>query len=282
MFAYRYLYRANTILRCTLCLISALTTTIYLPPASLAETVEGFLQPNETIELSPPYRGILSNVSVREGDIVKAGEILAELDSSVLKASLEIARAKKNSTGELSSAKAVMELRRKRLHALKAVQSRGGIRNSELERAEADVKIAKAQILEVQERLHIASLEYMRLKAQLEERRLRSPINGTVLEVHAEQAELVEANRSIPVFTIAQLNPLLAVFHLTPHSADILRKSGEVTLEIAKSSSQTVPGQIRYVSPTIEAQSGTVCVKVELPNSDSRFISGTRCTLTIP
>ncbi len=62
------------------------------PGYSIAAQFETFLEPNKIIDLSSSFRDRLNKLHVDEGDSVQAGQILAELNTNVLKAHLAKAK----------------------------------------------------------------------------------------------------------------------------------------------------------------------------------------------
>ena len=75
--------------------------------------------------------------------------------------------------------------------------------------------------------------------------------------------------------TIAQLDPLLADFHVSPEMAGSLEAGSRVVVTTPQGA---VEGEITVISPIINAQSNTVVVRVTLPNDSGALISGSRVT----
>jgi len=76
---------------------------------------DGFTEPFRITDLAAAEPEILSEVLVREGDLVTVNQIVAKLDDSVLTAQLEIAKAKAESSGERDAAAAEVDYRQNRL-----------------------------------------------------------------------------------------------------------------------------------------------------------------------
>ena len=77
-----------------------------------------------------------------------------------------------------------------------------------------------------------------------------------------------------------QLDSLIAVFSVPLGEARELSAGNTVLLKVAGSESSE-EGTIELVSPVADAQSGTVILKVRLPNADGRHRSGEKCTLAV-
>ena len=77
---------------------------------AVAREIDGFTEPYRDIDVAAPEMGQIDRLEVREGDRVKAGQVLARLDDEVWKASLEVARAAMESAGRVEAAEAELRL----------------------------------------------------------------------------------------------------------------------------------------------------------------------------
>ncbi len=245
---------------------------------SYAWGAEGFLEPFARVNLNFPTRGILARLYVHEGQRVKKGQVVAELDSRLLQAALAEARKVMHFHGKIDSAQALLSLRRSRLDSLEALMKSGNARRRELERARTDLAMAQAGLLMAREESQVNALEYRKTLARIEEKKLRSPIRGVVTRVYKQAAELVGGLESQPLMTVVQLDPLKAVFHLAPQKAALLKPGRNITLAVAGNSAP-VSGKVKFISPVIDPESGTVRVTLEVPNPRRSLLSGARCTL---
>ncbi len=253
---------------------------ILLCPARqvVAASFETFLEPARVVDISTPYRDRIARVLVRENDQVHQGMVLAELDSEVLKSRLEQARAAAEFHGEIDAAGALVTLRKNRLRSLEKLKKSGTVRPMELENARAELAMARAKLLSAREQQEVRRLEAEIIEAQVREKKLTSPLDGVVITIHKQEAELIGGTDLQPLLTLAQLNPLHAVFHLPPEAAHGLQAGRDVPLQI---NGHALTGTVDYVSPVIDAQSGTVTVRISVKNDDGRLDSGSRCTLNL-
>ena len=239
--------------------------------------VDGFTQPYRTVNVAAPDAGIIDAISARVGNVVTKGQILVQLDTEVHSLLVESARARMDARGGLVSARAELNLRTYRLEKLKEVLQRGHGRQEEVERAQADVDIAAAQTLDAEDDLLFKKLDYRRLKVELERRTIRAPLSGVVSQNLKEEGEYVVPNDP-DLLTLVQLDPLLAKFSLRRSHAAGLELGQTVTVSFPYDT-DTVEGVIDEMSPIIDAESGTLRVKVRLENPHGRYDSGQRCSL---
>jgi RND family efflux transporter MFP subunit len=247
--------------------------------ALVAQTVESFTEPYRKVDLVPAESGVLRSLDVREGEQVAKNQQLGGLDCEVQEIALAIARANLEARGQLESAAAERDLRKSRLAKLQELQTSGHATNDEVERAVADLAVAEANFLAATEKRKIDELEFRRIAALIDRRILKSPIDGVVTRIYKEEAEFVGAT-STPLMTIMQLDPLRITFSVPNSHAQALRVGQSVALSLPESKRRAV-GQVEFVSPVTDAESGTVRVKVLLKNSDGQYRSGVRCEIDL-
>jgi RND family efflux transporter MFP subunit len=250
---------------------------VVLSASAAAKGNEGFTEPRYQILVAAPETGIVKDVLVQEGDRVKAGQVLGILDDDILEANLAIARKAKESLGAIQSAKAELSLKEDRLKQFEELRQRNHASAEEVERAAMEKEVAQARLLAAQEAQEVKELEFRRAEVLLARRRVTSPIDGVVIEVHKDQGEFVSPTDAV-MFTVVQLDPLLATFSVPAPMASALVNGQSAAVDFETGGQQAL-GRLVYVSPVIHAQSGTVKVKVEIPNESGKYQSGQRCRL---
>lgn len=241
--------------------------------------VEGFTEPYRDIDVAAAETGLLEAVEVKEGDRVKAGQLLVRLDEAVLRATLAIAKNAMESQGRLESAEAELELQSKIVDKLHKLLERRHASPQEIERAESQKKIAAAYVRTIREEHCTKSLEYERVRLQFERRRLTSPIDGIVTQIFKDRGEFVSLSDPV-VLKVVQLDPLLVVFFVPARHGRVLSNGETVDVHIADSAAP-VQGKIEFVSPAVDPQSGTMRVRVRIPNPEERLMSGLPCRLIL-
>lgn len=241
--------------------------------------IEGFTEPYADINVAAAEMGTLSSVSVRDGDEVQAGQLIAQLDTSVLSASLEVARAGMQAEGELLSAKSQLKLKAVELQKFAELLSRDHASQQELDRVQGEVWLAEGRLKSVEEDLTIRQLEFARIQAQLKQREVRATIDGVIVEVKKDRGEFVSPSDAV-VARIVQLDPLMVVFSVPTDRRSSLRRGDLVDMQIGQHPN-VAQGQIEYVSPTADASSGTLKVKVRLPNPNRIWHSGEKSVLLL-
>ena len=244
-----------------------------------SEAIEGFAEPYREIELAASEMGTIATVSAKEGDSVQAGQLIAGLDNRVLLVSLELAKEAANAKGKLAAAVAELELQRERYEKLMGLRQRNHASQVEVDRAAAQLRIAEAQFQAAHEEQGMKEIELRRIQAQLEQRLVRSPINGVVTSVSKDKGEFVSPSDPV-IAKVIQLDPLLVVFSVTPHDAANLKKQQPVSVYFAQASRE-VDGVVEFVSPLTDPQSNTRQVKVRVANPQKSLQSGDACELVL-
>ena len=115
-----------------------------------------------------------------------------------------------------------------------------------------------------------------RMQAQLEQRKLRTPINCVVTEIFKDEGEFVSPSDPT-VMRVVQLNPLRVEFSVPQEEISRLKVNDVVPL--LKLVQRKSMDKVEFVSPTADAQSGTCRVKIQIANDDLSLASGQACYL---
>ena len=124
--------------------------------------------------------------------------------------------------------------------------------------------------------LALNRLEVELLDAQIRKRELVSPIDGVISSVDFEAGDFVAPGQNKPVVTIVEIDRLRATFHVPSQQAIRLAVGDRALLQLAQTV-QSVEGMIETISPVTDPRTGTVQVRIVIPNSSHTFRSGWRC-----
>lgn len=254
----------------------ALALSLAAGPAQAA-SFESFLEPAQQADLIPANRDVIQKIHVREGETVKKGQLLVSLNADTLRARLQAATIMAEASGRIDSAQVMLKLRQQQLDELNRLAQSGNVRARELDRARADLAIARAELQTMQEERRIRVAEQEQIKAQIAEKEVRSPIDGIVTHLSKEEGELTGTSDQDILVTVVQEHPLQAVFHLPADAAAPLRQGQEVPIGI-DAAAATVAGSIEFISPVTNPESGTVRIKVRILD-DTTLQAGLRCHL---
>jgi len=260
-------------------LLPLLAVLLSVTPGWADETLryETFLNPSRTIEISTPYRERIQEILVRENDRVRKGQVVVKLDDRILRSRLAQARAAADFHGQIDAAKAQVLRQENRLAMLKKLRESGTVRPQELETVRTDLAVAKARLQMAREEKRDRQLAVAVIEAQLAEKELHSPLDGVVARIFRHEQELT-GNTGEPIMVLVKLDPLHAEFYLPPATARILSPGQRLSLE---TETGPIDGTVDFISPVIDAKSGTIMTRFLVPNPGHTITSGSRCSLII-
>lgn len=247
--------------------------------ADTAEALECVVMPYRVLDLSSGVSGRLDSVHVERAGEVRAGQVLAELESRVERATLALARARAGMDSELNLRRTGVAFDERRRERLDDLHARKVASEQEKEEAERAAEIGRWQVAVAQDNLRLAALEARRAEALLELRHVTSPFDGVVVERFKSPGEYVDEE---PILRVAQLDPLrVEVIVPLERYPDI---APGMTLEVRAESEPEQPwhATVTAVDAVGDPASGTVRARLELPNPDRARLAGVKCTASLP
>jgi membrane fusion protein, multidrug efflux system len=219
----------------------------------------GAIQARFRTNLSFRISGRIKSRAVETGDHVTADQVLATLDPPDQKAELDAARA------AVASAKAVLVQVKANFERQRTLLAQGFTPRSVYDQAKTSFDTATG-------RLDSARASLKTAEDQLSYTELRPGATGIIVERSAEVGEVVRPGK--PVFTLAQDGPRDAVFDV--HESLLANRARVTSIEIALQANPAVKttATVREVSPSVDAKSGTVRVKLALTNTPREMTLG--------
>ena len=246
---------------------------------ALAEDYPCLIEPNQTLQLATPVQGVIDSVRVNRGDRITEGQLLAQLDSAVEEANLDIARLRAANDAEAQATAARLEFLRRRLARKDRLQNNTFGSQQELEEAQSDVRVAEAQLRGHRLDLEQARMEATRAEGLLRQRRVVSPVNGVVVERTLGQGEYV--NDQAHILTVAELDPLRVEAFLPIAVFGRIKVGDVVTVLPEAPVGGSYPARVAVVDQVLNAASRTIGVRLELANPDMALPAGIHCQLRL-
>jgi RND family efflux transporter MFP subunit len=245
----------------------------------LAAELDCVIQPKSTVTVSAPIEGLVATVAVDRGDVVKAGDVVATLESTVESAQVTIARARAEALGPMRSAEARLRYAESTLNRQDVLGSMKVVSDAERDKASSSRLVAEAELLEANEARKSASYELERARAVLELRTIRSPVNGVVVERMRSPGEYADPPQ---IVKIAQVDPLsVEVFApVALYGRIALEMKAQVVPEAPVGGTYTAT--VRSLDRVIDAGSGTFGVRLELANPGYAIPAGLNCRVRFP
>lgn len=183
----------------------------------------GILKPSRLVAVGAQVSGRITSVSVALGQEVKAGDLIAEIDSVTQENALRIAEAALAATqAQKRERETTLALNEQTLERYRQMLDRRAVSQAEHDAAAAAVAITRAQIDALEAQIAQGEVSIRTAQANLDYTRITAPIDGTVLSIVSQEGQTVNANQSAPTIVIlGQLGTMTVSAEIS--EADIVR-----------------------------------------------------------
>jgi RND family efflux transporter MFP subunit len=247
------------------------------------EEFNGWMAADKTLEVRSRVRGHIQKINFTDGQYVKKGDLLFELDS----------RPFEKEIGKASDSRKVLEAQLtaadKEETRLKLLQKKGGASVQQVEKAEADRLALEAQISAVQNEVDRAELE-------LEYSRITADIEGRISKAELGEGNLVNAGGSDPLLTtIVSVDPIRVYFNVDERSmqryaqsvgaaggnlsdllANLKDREAKFAFALDGETGFDHEGTLRFGDNRVDPSTGTIQLYGAVPNANGMFVPGSR------
>lgn len=226
----------------------------------------GTVQAFNTVTIRSRVDGEIVKIAFQEGQNVKEGDILAQIDSRPFQAALDQANAKKaQDEAQLSSSQAD-------LARTSELASRDYASRQQLDTDRAQVGSLTAQIQADQAAIDNA-------QTQLSYTTIRAPLSGRAGFRLIDQGNVVHATDQNGIVTISQIQPISVVFNAPEAELPTISKalesgSPEVWALTSDSAKELAQGKLSLVNNEVDTQSGTIPLKATFQNENGALWPG--------
>lgn len=245
------------------------------------EEFTGQTQAVETIEIRSRVSGYLEKNYFKDGDLVREGDLLFQIDERPYRAEFERA------TAALAQARAHLERLKRQEDRARALFEKHSISQQDFEtatfdRAEAEAAVAAA----------VATRDTAELN--LDFTKITSKIDGRISRRMVDPGNLVQADVT-PLTTVVSIDPMYAYFDIDERTLLRLRRmmeadhtqsalSSQVAVAITLADGQPIPqgGTINFLDNQVEATTGTLRARVRIENKDALLSPGLFVRLRVP
>jgi cobalt-zinc-cadmium efflux system membrane fusion protein len=249
------------------------TSTVELHRGGEASSLLGELgvNLNAYAEVSAPLAARVVSLQAVEGQSVRVGEPLATLESG------ELAKAR----GDLATAEARRDLAQRALDRKRGLNAEKIVPTREVQEAEHETIAAEAQI-----RAARAALQAFGAADQASEGTsastlvLRSPVTGVVLERTLALGQTADPSK--PLFRIGDLSTLWLTVHAFERDAVRLTTGASARITFAALPDRMFQGKVALIGQSVDAESRTVAVRIDLPNRNRLLRPGMSGTAWLP
>jgi cobalt-zinc-cadmium efflux system membrane fusion protein len=233
------------------------------------ETVSalGELHVNEDAyaEIAAPVSARVTKVLAKPGDEVKAGQVLAELNSPELG----------QGRAELEAARSRLELARKTAERKRGLAADRLIPERELIEAQAALSEAEAAY-----KVAASSLRKFGGAAGDNALAIKAPLAGTIIERTVVVGQLADPSKTL--FRVGDLSTLWLLAHVFERDAVRVQAGATGTASFAALPGKSTPAVIKWIGREVDKSSRTIEIRLDVPNPDGILRPGMSATVAIP
>jgi RND family efflux transporter MFP subunit len=223
------------------------TAVVEIAPAEVGTiarriTVSGIVEPIRTVGINSQISGAILSVGAVEGDVVRAGTVLARLDDRELRA-------------QEASAAASYEMARANFERSERLRERQVITAAEYDRDRTALAAAEAQLKQLRTRLDYTTI--------------RAPITGVVTEKQIEAGDIVGVQNRL--FTLADVDTMVVRVQVSELDVVQLHPGDAVSVALDAYPERPLTGRIRRIFPAADPATRLVPVEVALRQDGERI-----------
>jgi len=239
-----------------------------LKAASSDVQIRAITNPSADIMLSFVQPGCIAKVYFKEGDSVKAAQVLVQQDDAVEQIQLAQLEAASEDTTQIQASEASLAQKRVDLKKLEKAAAQNAATELEVEHAKLNVKMAELSLQLAEFEHEQAKRKYNEVKVQIEKMSLKSPIDGRIENIHVETGESI--NALADVVRVVRIAPLWIDVHVPLVKATALSYGKTARVSFPNPNSVSIEGRIIYIAAVADAASSTLRVRIEIPNKSNR------------
>ncbi len=226
----------------------------------------GNVEPYTTVAVKARVDGQIVAVRFKEGDEVRQGAVLFEIDARPFQAALKQAQA------NLGKDKALLDRAVEQEKRYKDLLAKNFISPDAYEQVRTNSETAAATVAADE-----AGIDSARLS--LEYATIRAPVTGYAGRIQIQQGNLIRANDTNPLVTINQVVPIFVTFSVPEQNIGDIRKyqaDGQLQVRATFPNGAHAPiaGKLSFVDNSADATTGTIKLKAEFPNVDKALWPG--------
>ena len=252
-----------------------------VPDVTVAKVVRGVISdnlivngnlaalPNHDAKVAALVPGRIAKVTVVEGDHVTAGQVIAELDSTLLREQERQAQA------AVAQAKATVENARLTAQREESLLQRGVSSRKEVEDARTQLAVAQATLQQQESALATA-------RAQVSRANVRAPFDGTVIKRFAGAGEQVDGTAAQPIVEVAQIETL-ELLGTVPAARLAEIKTGEAfAFETNAVPDAKFSAKVVSVLPAVDPATNNGTVRIRVDNGKRQLKLGQYLSIDLP
>ena len=215
-------------------------------------TATGSLQPREYVDVGAQVSGQLKKIHVEIGSVVRAGDLLAEIDPTVFLANVDARRAAlRNLQATMLDRQAQLALAQQQRERQRNLMAGEATTSEAVQQAEAALKAANAQVEALKAQIEQSESTLRADEANLNYANIYSPIAGVVVSITARQGQTINANQQAPILLrVADLSTMTVQTQVSEADIAQLHPNMDAYFTTLGNRGRKWWGNLRKVEPT--------------------------------
>jgi RND family efflux transporter MFP subunit len=241
-------------------------------------SASGYVVARRKATVAAEITGRVVELFVDEGMAVRAGQIVARLDSVLAETDLSLAQSKV-AAAEAAAHAVAAELRdaERIFGRVQSLSQKSIASEADLTKAEAKVGILRAQLGQAQANLQTARFDAERSAKVLDKHRIRAPFDGVVVERSAQPGEVISPMSAggftrTGICTIVDMDSIEIEVDVNEAFIGRVRPGGAIAAVLDAYPDWTIPAEVIAVVPTANREKATVKVRIGLKQKDPRVL----------
>lgn len=258
------------------------TTPVTEEPMTEAQAVlnaSGYVTARRQATVSSKITGKIVEVHIEEGVVVSAGQVLAVLDDTLIRANLELAEAQLETARKaLAETQALSREAQLNLARIAKLANQGVANQAELDRAEAEHESLTARLARQKEEIEVARRQLAMRRIELEDTVIRAPFDGVVVSKNAQPGEMISPMSAGGSFTrtgictIVDMSSLEIEVDVNESYIQRVVAGRPVEARLDAYPQWNIPAHVIAIVPTADRQKATVEVRIGFDQLDPRVL----------
>ena len=263
-------------------------TTLQISRGDIADVVQatGTLQAVKTVNVGTQVSGVVQKLYADFNHIVKAGQVIARLDPSIIQTQIEQREASvTRAQADLERLRVSLKDAERKLEQAKGLWEKQLIPKDQLDTAELNVSTQRSQIKSSEAGLVQAQADLNAQKVNLGHTVITAPIDGIVIQRSVDEGQTVASSMNAPTLYIiaADLTEMQVLASIDESEVGRMRPGQPVMFRVDAYPNDTFRGTVEQVrlQPTTVQNVVTYSTVIKAPNSDYKLKPGMTANVTI-
>ncbi len=246
----------------------------------LNSTYSAIIRGKQDVDIRTKVEGYITDIKVKEGSMVKRGQVLFVIDQKQYQAAL-------------ATAEALVDAAQAKVDEAQLSASSKEMLFKENIVSEFDLRLARTNLASAKAQLAQAQANELTASNNLAYTLIKSPVDGVVGTLPFRVGTLVRPSEATPITTVSDNSEIYVYFSMSEKQIlslkreyggveNALQSLPPVQLELNDGTLYSESGRIEAISGIIDATTGSVTLRAKFPNKERLLISGGTGTIILP